>query len=373
MIWAWLHRHPRAIDIALVALLLVVGVGAALHRHHLRAAAVPLAVCETLPLLWRRGHPGAVVAVVTGVVLVAIALDVWIIPLALGVALYTLMTLRSDRGARLLAAVSILTVAIAVLSAGGLEFGAAAARVVFLIAAALLGDSIGSRRAYIHEIEQKAERLEREQEIEARRAAAEEQARIARELHDVVAHALSVIVVQAGAADDAFDRDPHAAHESIRAVDDAARSALADLRRVLGILQQEEPQYEPQAGLDRLDSLVESVRATGLAVSLEVEGAQRPLPPSVEMSAYRIVQEALTNSLKHAQAAHVRIRIRYGDALEVDIRDDGRGAANGAAAPGRGLIGMQERVALLGGTITTGGDPAGGYRVRANIPIEAAP
>jgi signal transduction histidine kinase len=371
MIWGWLHRHPRAIDITLVALLLFLEVFAALQRDHLRAAAVPLAVCETLALLWRRSRPGAVVAVVTGVVLVSIALDVWVIPLPLGVALYSLMAFRSDRAARSVGAVSIVAVAIAVLSSGGLEFGAAAARVVFLIAAALLGDSIGSRRAYIAEIEEKAARLEREQEIDARRAAAEEQARIARELHDVVAHALSVIVVQAGAADDAFDRDPGAARESIRAVDDSARAALADLRRVLGILQQDEPEYEPQAGLERLDSLVESVRATGLNVSLEIEGARRPLPPSVAMSAYRIVQEALTNSLKHAKAEHVRIRIRYGKALEVDVSDDGRTAINGTV-PGRGLIGMRERVTLLGGTLVTGPDPAGGYRVKADIPIEAA-
>jgi signal transduction histidine kinase len=370
MIWAWLHRHPRAIDVALVSLLLFLAVAAALNRHHMRAAALPLAFCETLPLFWRRRHPGVVVAVLTGVVLVSISLDVWLIPLQLGVALYSLMAFRSDRRGRALGVISILAVAIAVLFAGGLEFGAAAARVVFLIAAALLGDSIGSRRAYIHEIEAKAERLEREQENEARRAVAEEQARIARELHDVVAHALSVIVVQAGAAGDAFDRDPRAARESIRAVDDSARSALTDLRRVLGILHHDEPEYEPQAGLERLDRLVESVRATGLGVSLEIEGAQRPLPPSVAMSAYRIVQEALTNSLKHAQAEHVRIRIRYGEALEVDVHDDGRGATNGAATAGRGLIGMRERVNLLGGTLATGSDPKGGYRVRADIPIE---
>lgn len=373
MIWGWLHRHPRAIDVALVALLLVFGVAAALHRHHLRAAAIPLAVCEALPLLWRRRQPVVVAAFVTGVTLVSIALDVWAIPLPLGVALYTLMAVRTERRERAIGVLAIVAVAIAVLAAGGLEFGAAAARVVFLIAAALLGDSIGSRRAYIREIEEKAERLEREQEIEVRRAAAEEQARIARELHDVVAHALSVIVVQAGAADDAFERDLDAARSSIRAVDESARSALADLRRVLGILQLDGPDYEPQAGLERLDGLVESVRATGLAVSLEVEGPRRPLPASVEMSAYRIVQEALTNSLKHAQAEHVRVRIRYGETLEVDVRDDGRAATNGAAAAGRGLIGMRERVTLLGGTLTAGPDLAGGYRVRADIPIDAAP
>jgi len=372
MIWRWLHRHPWTFDIALVALLLFLGVGAAIHRHPLRAVSIPLAVAETLPLLWRRRRPDAVVAVVTAVVLASIALGIWVIPLQLGVALYTFMAVRADWRERTIGVAAIVAVAIAVLAAGGLEFGAAAARVVFLIAAAALGDSIGSRRAYIREIEQKAERLEREQEIEARRAAAEEQARIARELHDVVAHALSVIIVQAGAADDAFARDPAAALASIRAIDDSARSALTDLRRVLGILHHDEPEYEPQPGLDRLDSLVASVRATGLAVSLEVEGAQRPLPPSIAMSAYRIVQEALTNSLKHAQADHVRIRIRYADTLRVEVSDDGRGIANGTAGPGRGLIGMRERVTLLSGTLAAGPQASGGYRVLADIPISGA-
>jgi signal transduction histidine kinase len=372
MIWSWLRRHPRVIDIALVALFLFLGIGTAVNRGHRVAVAAPLAALEALPLYWRRRRPGLVVVAVTSVVLASIAVGVWVIPLQLGVALYTLTAVREERRERAVGVAAIVAVGVAALAAGGLEFGAAAARVVFLIAAALLGDSIGSRRAYIREIEEKAERLEREQEIEARRAAAEEQARIARELHDVVAHALSVIVVQAGAADDAFDRDTGAARASIRSIDESARSALTDLRRVLGILHHDEPAYEPQAGLERLDTLVENVRATGLAVSLEIEGAQRPLPPSVAMSAYRIVQEALTNSLKHAHADHVRIRIRYGDRLEVDVRDDGRGATNGAAAAGRGLIGMRERVTLLGGTLAVGPDPAGGYHVRADIPVEAA-
>ena len=372
MIWSWFHRHPHVVDVALVVLLLVAAVGAAAHRSHLAAPAVALAACQTVPLLWRRRRPAAVVSLVTAVVLAAIALGVWVIPVQLGVALYTLAAARRERRERTVGASAIIAVAVAVLAAGGLEFGAAAARVVFLIAAALFGDTIGSRRAYIHEIEQKAERLEREQQIEARRAAAEEQARIGRELHDVVAHALSVIVVQAGAADDAFERDPNAARASIRAVDESGRAALADLRRVLGILHSDEPEYQPPAALDQLDSLIDAVRATGLTVSLEIEGAQPALPSSVGLSAYRIVQEALTNTLKQAQAKHVRIRIGYGSSLQLEVSDDGHGLSNGTVDRGRGLIGMRERVALLGGTLTTGPAPSGGYRVRAEIPIAGA-
>src|SRR5581483_10216911 len=279
MIWSWFHRSPRVVDVLIVAFLIV---SATVRHGPHRTTALVLGVCEALPLLLRRRHPVAVLVTVSVCALVMNALGVWLNPIPLGVALYTLTSTRSGTRYRTLAAGAIVAVGIGVLAARGLEFGAAAARVVFLMAAALLGESIGSRRAYVREIEEKAARLEREQETEMRRAAAEEQARIARELHDVIAHALSVIVVQAGAADDGFDRDLAAARSSIRAVDESARSALADLRRVLGILHHDGPDYEPQAGLERLDGLVENVRATGLAVSLEFEGQQRPLPASIE-------------------------------------------------------------------------------------------
>jgi signal transduction histidine kinase len=370
MIWNWLHRHPRLVDRLIVGFLLVLGLGGAIADGHKEGTAVVLTAAETLPLLVRRRFPVAVVVVVTAVVLAMIAAGVWVVPLQLGVALYTLTSVRDDRSERTVGIAAIFAVAIAVLFAGRLEFGAGAARVVFLIAAALLGDSIGSRRAYVREIEEKAERLERERESEARRAAAEEQARIARELHDIVAHALSVIVVQAGAADDAFELDPARAREPIRAIDSAARAALADLRRVLGILQ-DSAEYEPQPGLDQLDRLIDQVRATGLHVSLEIEGSPRPLSAAVELSAFRIVQEALTNSLKHASAEHVRIRIRYGDRLELEISDDGRGnGTGGAGTAGNGLVGMRQRVALLGGAFAAGPAPGGGYRVAAEIPID---
>jgi signal transduction histidine kinase len=218
----------------------------------------------------------------------------------------------------------------------------------------------------VREIEEKAKRLEREREVEAQRAVAEEQARIARELHDVVAHALSVIVVQAAAADDVFDVDPRRAREPIRAIELASRAALGDLRRVLGVLQ-DGAEYEPQPGLGHLDGLVEQVRATGLDVSLEFEGAARPLPAAVDLSAYRIVQEALTNTLKHAGAAHATVRVRYGDDLRLEIRDDGDGVAT--ATVGSGLIGMRERVTMLGGSVDAGARPEGGYLVSAHIPI----
>ena len=370
MIWSWLHRHPWLVDLSIVGLLLIIEIGAAVEHAHHQAAAVVLSVAEVAPLVVRRRYPVAVVVAVTAVSLAMIALGVWEVPLPLAVALYTLSSLRERRADRAIGIAAIGAIAIAVLAVGKLGFGAGAARVVFLVAAALLGDSIGSRRAYVREIEEKADRLERERESESRRAAAEEQARIARELHDIVAHALSVIVVQSGAADDAFERDPARAREPIRAINAAARAALADLRRVLGILQ-DSAEYEPQPGLDQLDHLVDQIRATGLQVSLAVEGTPRPLSAAVELSAFRIVQEALTNSLKHAAAQHVWVRIRYGDSLELDVRDDGVGLEN-TASGGNGLIGMRERLALLGGTLTAGAAPGGGFGITAELPIDEA-
>jgi signal transduction histidine kinase len=367
MIWNWLRRHPLLVDVGLVVLLLALALATAAHRSE-PAGAYVIGIAATVPLLWRRRWPFAVVAVVTGAALAAVALGYALVPLQLAVALYTLAA-TSRRGSRIAGAASIAVMTIALAASGYAAFGDSAARVVFLVAALLLGDSIGSRRAYVREIEEKAERLEREREMDARRAAAEEQARIARELHDVITHALSVIVVQAGAADEVFETDPTRARGPIHAIDAAARNALADLRRVLGVLHGG-AEYEPQPGLARLDELVERVRATGLQVAVEISGAPRPLPAAVDLSAYRIVQEALTNTLKHAHASHVDVRVEYAERLRLDVRDDGDGAVNGSG--GNGVVGMRERVALLGGTLETGSDPRGGYRVSASIPLDAA-
>jgi signal transduction histidine kinase len=366
MIWNWLRRHPLLVDVGLVAVLLAVTITIATHHNDPWAESV-LGTLETLPLLWRRRWPLAVVVAVTAVALATVALDLRLLPFQLAVALYTLAASSDTRAARLTGLTSIAAVTVALAATGWSQFGDSAARVVFLVAAWLLGDSIGSRRAYVGEIEEKARRLEREREAEAQRVVAEEQSRIARELHDVVAHALSVIVVQAAAADDVFEVEPRRAREPIRAIELAARAALGDLRRVLGIIQ-DGAEYEPQPGLARLDSLVEQVRATGLDVALEFEGAARPLPAAVDLSAYRIVQEALTNTLKHAGAEHATVSVRYGDELALEIRDDGSGGAD--ANGGSGLVGMRERVAMLGGRVDTGPRPDGGYLVSAQIPID---
>ncbi len=364
MIWTWLHRHPRLVDLGLAAATFAVGAAAA-TRHAHPVAGIVLGALASLVLLWRRRRPAEVVAAAAAATIATIASGAWPVPFQLAIAVFSLGAAQAAYARRVAAAAVAATVA--TLLVAGQELGTTAFHALFLAAAWFLGDSVGSRRAYVREIEEKAARLERERESEARRAVAEEQARIARELHDIVAHALSVIVVQAGAADDVFERAPGRARAAIRAIDAAARNALADLRRVLGTLQ-EEVEYRPQPGLAALDGLIEQVRATGLDVSLVMEGASRPLPAAVDLSAYRIVQEALTNTLKHAQATRASVRVRYGDELELEIDDDGRGAVNGAGG-GNGLIGMRERAALLGGTLEARGATGGGFRVVARIPV----
>ncbi|HEY4348020.1 MAG TPA: sensor histidine kinase [Gaiellaceae bacterium] len=366
MIWRWLNRHPRLIDLALMAAVLLPTAGAAWHRRH-SVAGVLLGALETLPLLFRRRRPVATVIAVGVVAIVIGASGLLLLPFQLGVALYTLAASSGPRRTRALGGFAAIAGTAAILAVQRSGPGDTALRVVFLTAAWLLGDSIGSRRAYIREIEAKADRLERERDIEARRAIAEEQARIARELHDVVAHALSVIVIQAGAAEELFELEPARARKPIRAIDAAARTALSDLRRVLGLLHAD-VEYQPQPGLSRLDNLIDQVRATGLDVALEIDGRARPLPAPVDLSAYRIIQEALTNTIKHAGAGHARVSVRYGDDLRLEIADDGHGATGDPAA-GNGLTGMQQRAAMLGGEVETGTQPDGGYLVSARLPL----
>src|SRR5262249_27072002 len=232
----------------------------------------------------------------------------------------------------------------------------------------VIGDSIRARRRYIAALEERAERLERERAAEAARAAAEEQARIARELHDVLAHNVSVMVVQAAAANDVFDSQPERAREALKSIEATGRDALAELRRLLGIVRGDGAGYAPQPSLDRLDELVDHVRSAGLAVAVTIEGEPRELPAGIDLSAYRVVQEALTNTIKHAQASQAEVALRFRrDGLDVEVRDDGVGAGNGDGG-GNGLIGMRERVAVYGGAFTAGSDPGRWVRRPGRVP-----
>ncbi|NJP67310.1 sensor histidine kinase [Streptomyces spiramenti] len=251
----------------------------------------------------------------------------------------------------------------------------------------VLGDSARTRRAYFAELETRAARLERERELEARVAVAAERTRIARELHDVVAHSVSVMVVQADGALYTIPDQPARTREAVRAVSTTGRQALAEMRRLVGVLRDaaEEESVDadrpgaPQPGLEQVESLVEEVRAAGLDVSWTLAGVPRAVPEGVALTAYRLIQEALTNTRKHAgPGATADVTLRYTEAgVELTAEDDGRGPAardvgRRADGGGNGLVGMRERVALVGGRVSLGPRPGGGYRVAAVLPAPAA-
>jgi signal transduction histidine kinase len=215
---------------------------------------------------------------------------------------------------------------------------------------------------------------ERSQAEETRRRAGEERMRIARELHDVLAHNISLINVQAGVALHLMDEQPGQSRGALVAIKQASNDALGELRSVLDVLRQgdEAPPRTPASGLAHLDRLVAGAEATGLEVRTRVEGTPRPLPAGTDLAAYRIVQESLTNVTRHAGPASATVLIAYGEQeLTVQVDDDGRGVAADGSGSGNGIRGMRERVAALGGELTTGPRPGGGFRVRARLPLDA--
>lgn len=238
----------------------------------------------------------------------------------------------------------------------------------------LVRKAVRERQLRAEALAARAELLERERELRAHEAVADERARIARELHDLVAHNVSVMVVQAGAERHALPPGQESTREALTSIEGAGRQALAEARRLLGMLRRngEHEELEPQPGLDQVEFLVEQIERAGLPVKLGVEGERTLLPAGVDLCAYRVVQESLTNALKHAGPARADVLLRYGpDALEVQVRDDGAGAPhpNGDGA-GHGLIGMRERVGLYGGELHTGPRGDGpGFEVRAHIPL----
>ena len=365
MVWNWLRRHPSLIDAMLVLALAGIYIGRTVHFDRL-GLGLPLAVLQVGPLLARRRAPRVVLATVAAATIVEAAVYRSIVPVALAVAIYTVAAHLDRRRAFVAAAAATCGAVLTTLARDG--YKQAVPQLVLYAAAWILGDNLRTRRAYLHELEEKAERLEREQAAESARAVAEEQARIARELHDVIAHNVSVMVVQAAAANDVFDSRPDRVREALRAIESTGRSALGELRRLLDVVR-DGTEFAPQPSVEDLDALVEQVRAAGLEVVVSVEGDAYPLPSALDLSAYRIVQEALTNTLKHAHATRADVAFRYdADGLEVRVTDNGRGASNGDRS-GHGLIGMRERVVVFGGTLVAGPDPAGGFAVSARLPI----
>ena len=234
-----------------------------------------------------------------------------------------------------------------------------------------VGFVLNRRAAQARELSERATRLEREHEQAAARAVTEERQRIARELHDVIAHSVSVMTVQAGAVRRLLQPEQEKERRALETVEATGREALTEMRRLVGLLREEGamPEFSPQPGLGTMPDLLETVRSAGLPVELAVEGAPRELPPGIDLAAYRVVQEALTNALKHGGTAHAWVSVHWGDdVLELEIANDGKGGGDGSGG-GHGLAGMSERVTLYGGEIESGRRDGGGFVVRARLPV----
>jgi signal transduction histidine kinase len=363
MLWQLAGRiPPRLIDVLLAAALVPISVEE-LGPHDI-GARVWFSVLAAVPLLLRRNRPVLVLAIA---VATAVAGEILFHRTVTAPTTLAVYTVAAHCGRDISVRAGGLAILVLFIPLPGY---AQWSPPIPAVAAWLLGDNLRTRRAYLRELEDRAERLEREREESIRRAASEEQARIARELHDVIAHNVSVMVVQAAAGDDVFDSHPEKARAALRSIDRTGRSALTELRRLLGAVRpHDEDRLEPQPGLAALDTLAERMRAAGLPVTLHVQGALDGVPDGVSLSAYRIVQEALTNTLKHAKASRAEVGVRRtADSVELEIVDDGVGNGSGDAG-GQGLIGMRERVSLVGGSLDSGPGPSGGFRVRATLPL----
>jgi signal transduction histidine kinase len=334
----------------------------------------------TLPLAWRRSLPLIVAPLMVAFVAWQQLLDGDLLEnavtpiITIPLAVYSMGVLLDRRRS----AISFAFTAAVLLAVAATGADRSADMIVFFLLIAggpyLVGRIVNARIQLARELGDKATRLERDQEEKQKLAVAEERARIAREMHDVVAHNVSVMVVQASAARRMIDHDPNRAREALSSVEQTGREALAEMRRMLDVLRVEDERaaLAPQPSIDELEALIELAREAGLQVELEVEGERRRVSSGVDLSAFRIVQEALSNTIKHAGAANARVRLRFGDdEMEVDVVDDGHGVRpRDENGNGHGLVGMRERVAMLGGRLEAGYRANGGFEVRATLPLK---
>ncbi len=388
----WFRRHPRVADTLLAVVTAALAVAVILTNQPddtlpglriPRSAdgfAVGLVTVGALSLIWRRVKPLPVLVVSLAMLILRERLNYPAGSDSLSpiIAAYT-VAVTTDARRRLawiagivLAVVTFFTLFDLGAITTGNFVGALVSNVVVFGTAFLLGDNMRQRRQRLVDLQQRNAFLEREQGLLADRAVVAERTRIARELHDVVAHSVSVMAIQAGGARRVVHTKPDLAVEALTTIETTARQTLDELRSLLGVLRTSDPAPEnaPQPGISDLDTLVHA--DPKLAVTLTVNGEQTPIPAMVDLSAYRIVQEALTNVRKHAglTSAAVAVAIRYlPDSVEVEVVDDGRGAAANQSGSGHGLTGMRERAALCGGRLDAGPQPGGGWFVRATLPV----
>jgi signal transduction histidine kinase len=339
--------------------------------------AIPASALIVLPLLGRRRFPFAAPAAVWLLAASLSFVDGRLVPFTVSAtvagltAALLLGNLRDDVEARLGLAIAISSAVIVVYNDPDHAMGEFLFLPALFAIGWLAGFALRERGEQAEAAEVRATQAERERDAASRIAVAEERARIARELHDIVAHAVSVMVLQVGAVrhrlPDALSPD----REALQDVEQAGRTALTDMRRLLGAMRQDGEQIDlaPQPGLDRVQSLLDEVRRAGLPVELHLEGEPRPLPRAIDLSAYRIVQEGLTNALKHARASHADVTVSYApDAVQIVVRDDGAGAST-SNDPGYGLAGMRERVKIYGGKMSAGSANGGGFVLTTRLPL----
>jgi signal transduction histidine kinase len=401
---SWLLERPTWADAALAVALATLG-----FIGHIAVPASPdnniagpsvlgaiIAAVGPLPLIVRRRHPLLVMLLVLSGMLTTYAMEwVSLVPVAMLVATYTFGSLCEGR--RLLWAGGTIWVGLMVWISWGVVLGKAEwpeliSNGVIFATSFIVGDNVRRRRERQAELLERAERAERERELLAVHRVQQERARIARELHDVVAHSVSLMVIQAGAARRTVDADPQRAGELMLSLESTGREAMIEMRRVLGVLRDDgrgvdgvastsagESNLAPQPDLASLRTLIAETTDLPVSLSLDVAG---PLPAAVELCVFRVVQEALTNVRRHAgPVVHVRVEVRDADEdqsgrngprIVVVVADDGRGASADVAHPGYGVLGMRERVGMFGGTLDAGPRPGGGWRVRAEIPTTVA-
>ncbi|MEU7163043.1 sensor histidine kinase [Streptomyces morookaense] len=392
-LYDFLRRHPTGVDSFWALLLLMLSALSIADGSSKGPTAVKIvaafALCTVIALRRRAPEKMLLLAAAVGVGQVVTGASADVADFAMLVIVYTVASGGTRWASRFALIAGLLAPSIATLrwpephqSVPAQVIGTVFVTVPFLLAW-VLGDSMRTRRAYWAQLEERAERLEKEREQQSRMAVTAERARIARELHDVVAHNVSVMVVQADGAAYVLDSSPEQAKQALETISGTGRQALTEMRRLLGVLRTEEGsgeggEYVPQPDVEQIGDLVEQVRGAGLPVEFKVEGAPRPLPSGVELTAYRIVQEALTNTRKHGGpdvGASVQLTY-FDDGLGLLVEDDGRGAqhelyeSGGADGMGHGLIGMRERVGMVGGTLDAGPRPGGGFRISVLLPTK---
>ncbi|MFF1275204.1 sensor histidine kinase [Streptomyces marokkonensis] len=396
-LYDFLRRHPTWVDgfwaVVLFGLSVISGENTEAARGtDLLVLTLPVMLLLSLVVALRRRMPERMLVLALAVGAGQLITDVATLPadFALLVIVYTVAAVGARWASRLALTAGLCAAPLAQLRWPNEETGTAGNLALMIFQAVpfalawVLGDSIRTRRAYFAQLEERAARLEKERAAQAKVAVAAERARIARELHDVVAHNVSVMVVQADGAAYVLDAAPDQAKKALETISSTGRQALAEMRRLLGVLRtgehEEAGEYVPQPDVRQIEDLVEQCRGSGLPVDFKIEGTPRPLPSGVELTAYRIVQEALTNTRKHGgpnAGASVRL-VYFDDGLGLLVEDDGKGAPHelyeegGFDGQGHGLIGMRERVGMVGGTLDAGPRPGGGFRISVLLPLKPA-